>query len=193
LSDAELISQALRGQPEAWEAIVGEYQQAVFRLAYLFLRDPDDAEDVAQETFVRAYRSLKQFDAARPLRPWLMGITANLAKNRLRSAGRYLAALRRLLFVEGEPEHGRQDRPTELAQKNSQSAALWQAVQQSDIKDQQVIYLRYFLELSEAEIAEALELPAGTVKSRLHRAIKRLRSLIERDYAALAQEWMHEA
>src|SRR5215216_1913253 len=71
------------------------HQESVFRLAYLLLGDPDDAEDIAQETFLRAWKYLKRFDARRPLKPWLLSITANLASNRRRSAGRYFAALMR--------------------------------------------------------------------------------------------------
>ena len=81
-----------------------EHQQAVFRLAYLLLGDADEAEDVAQETFIRAYRALERFDASRPLRPWLLRIASNLASNQRRSIGRYFGALQRLVFL--DPEAG---------------------------------------------------------------------------------------
>jgi RNA polymerase sigma-70 factor (ECF subfamily) len=93
--EGDWVNQARRGSPVAWEALVRRYQDAVFRLAYLVLRDGGEAEDVAQETFVRAYLALERFESGRPLRPWLMRIAINLARNRRRSIGRYLAYLRR--------------------------------------------------------------------------------------------------
>ena len=73
------IEAARRGDAGAWEQLVQAYQQAVFRLAYLLLGDADDADDAAQETFIRAYHALSRFDASRPLRPWLLRITTNLS------------------------------------------------------------------------------------------------------------------
>jgi RNA polymerase sigma-70 factor (ECF subfamily) len=95
LVEPELIRRAAHGDAAAWEPLVREHQQAVFRLAYLFLGDADDAQDIAQETFLRAWDHLKRFDSTRPLRPWLLSIAANLSRNRRRSAGRYFAALTR--------------------------------------------------------------------------------------------------
>ena len=96
VDEANLISLAHRGDGAAWETLVRAYQEPVFRLAYLLLQDGPEAEDTAQEAFWRAYRALDRFDPARPFRPWLLSIAANLARNRRRSLGRYLAALGRL-------------------------------------------------------------------------------------------------
>ena len=97
IKDPRLLARLARqGDAFAWERLVGEHQQPVFRLAYLLLGDPDEAQDVAQETFIRAYHALHRFDNERPLRPWLLRIAANLAYNRQRSLRRYLAALKRL-------------------------------------------------------------------------------------------------
>jgi RNA polymerase sigma-70 factor (ECF subfamily) len=157
------------------------HQEPVFRLAYLLLGDPDEAEDVAQETFVRAYRALQGFDPERPLRPRLLRIASNLAHNRHRSIGRYLAVLTR--FARQDPE--RIKSITIHPEDNSQ--VLWQVVQQLARPFQEVIYLRYFLDMSESEMAETLEVPAGTVKSRLHRAISKLREIIEHDFSELKE------
>ncbi|MEW5987644.1 MAG: sigma factor, partial [Chloroflexota bacterium] len=94
VDEAQWVARARQGDNAAWLGLVTQYQEAVFRLAYLILRDADEAEDVAQETFVRAFRSLGRFDSSRPLRPWLLTIAANLARNRRRAIGRYLAAAR---------------------------------------------------------------------------------------------------
>jgi RNA polymerase sigma-70 factor, ECF subfamily len=90
------IEAAQQGDAQAWEQLVRAHQQAIFRLAYLYLGDADDAEDVAQETFLRAYHALDRFDTAHALRPWLMRITTNLCHNWRRGVGRYLAVLRQV-------------------------------------------------------------------------------------------------
>jgi RNA polymerase sigma-70 factor (ECF subfamily) len=182
-AEADLIRRARGGDDWAWEKIVDRYQTAVFRLAYLKMRDAVEAEDVAQEAFVRAFLALDSFEIGRPLRPWLMAITVNLARNRRRSIGRYLHNLRRL--VEREPEPVQMHHVSQDYQSKQQAQWLWQAVQQLNDKAQEVVYLRYFLEMSEAETAETLDIAPGTVKSRLHRALKQLRGVIERDYPGL--------
>ncbi len=181
--EAALIGRAQDGDDRAWDVLVGRYQTAVFRLAYLVVRDDVEAEDVAQEAFVKAFLSLDKFDLTRPFRPWLMAITVNLARNRRRSVGRYLNNLRRL--IEREPERVQLHGFGEDLQARQQAHSLWQAVQQLNQKAQDVVYLRYFLEMSEAETAETLNIAPGTVKSRLHRALKQLRGVIERDFPAL--------
>src|SRR5215207_8724267 len=168
----------MNGDATAWEPLMLAHQQAVFRLCYLLLGDPDDAEDVAQDTFLRAWKHLKGFDATRPLRPWLLSITSNLASNRRRSAGRYFAALTRAF----------RDEPTTtttVEEKNSQHTQahdLWKAVQTLSMPDQQIVYLRYFLDLSVTETAEVLQVAEGTVKSRMSRALEKLRHIIKQDF-----------
>lgn len=177
MSEADLIRRARGGDQRAWESIVSEHRQAVFRLAYLTLSDPDEAEDIAQEVFVRATRSLHRFDPSRPLRPWLLRITSNVARNRLRSIGRYWQALRRA---------GR-EADSEPAFDLDGARLLWRAVRRLNHNGQQCIYLRYFLELSEREMAETMQVAPGTVKSRLHRALRQLRGVIERDFPELRE------
>ena len=180
MDESTLIRHAMNGDAAAWESLVQAHQESVFRLAYLLLGDPDDAEDTAQESFLRAWKYLKRFDRARPLRPWLLSITANLARNRRRSAGRYLAALMRA-FRE-EPVSVRIE---EKSLQNLEANELWQAVQNLNLTDQQIIYLRFFLDLSVTETAQVLQVAAGTVKSRLSRAIEKLRSIIQQDFPVL--------
>ena len=157
------------------------HQEPVFRLAYLLLGDPDEAEDIAQETFLRAYKSLRRFDTERPLRPWLLRIASNLSHNRHRSIGRYLAALTR--FAQRDQE---KISPT-TTQPDDNSQLLWQAVKKLTMPFQEVIYLRYFLDMPENEMADTLGIPTGTVKSRLHRALSKLRGIIEQDYPELKE------
>ena len=179
--EAELIALARRGDERAWERLVRQHQEPVFRLAYLILGNGNaaDAEDTAQEALIRAYLKLDQYDDERPFRPWLLSIAANLARNRRRTLGRYWAAVQRLWQASPEPVYETRYEEREAAQ------GLWQAVRQLRPAEQEIIYLRYFLALPEAETAAALDIAPGTVKSRTHRALKKLRSVIERDFPGL--------
>lgn len=182
MDETTLIRHAANGDTAAWEPLMLTHQQAVFRLSYLLLGDPDDAEDVAQETFLRAWNHLKRFDPTRPLRPWLLSIASNLASNRRRSAGRYLLALTRAFRSEPAPAD-----IEEKSAERMEASDLWKAVQTLNFADQQIIYLRYFLDLSTHETADVLQVAEGTVKSRLNRAIEKLRNIIQQDFPVLSE------
>ena len=182
MEESTLVRHAASGDAAAWESLMLAHQEAVFRFAYLLLGDPDDAEDIAQESFLRAWKHLKRFDPARPLKPWLLSITSNLASNRRRSAGRYFAAVMRAF--RDEPTSTRIE---DKSAQNLESAELWNAVQKLNAPDQQVIYLRYFLDLSVSETAEILRIAEGTVKSRLSRALEKLRAIIRDDFPVLLE------
>ena len=171
--DSELIRSAQRGDTGAYEQLVQRYQEPVFRLAYLICGDSDDADDIAQDAFIAAYRALPRFDSERPLRPWLLKITANTARNRRRSVGRYLNVLKRWANEWTDEVDAESEASNTLA-----ADALLAAVRRMNDVDQTIIYLRYYLELSVAETAEALDIEPGTVKSRLNRALGRLPELI---------------
>ena len=167
LQEESLLNLASQQSDVAWAQLVSQHQEAVFRLAYLILGDAAEAEEAAQDAFVKAYLSLDKFDMKRPFRPWLMQIVRNNARNRQRSLSRYAAAVRNWW------QSQRVDDQDVLNQDDSQ--LLWQAVRQLPTSSQELIYLRYFLGMSEAETAVTLNIKSGTVKSRTHRALKRLR------------------
>jgi RNA polymerase sigma factor (sigma-70 family) len=184
VNETEQIIRARQGDETAWIALVRHHQAAVFRFAYLLLGDADDAEDVAQETFIRAFRALATFDVNRPLRPWLLQIAKNLASNQRRSLQRYIGALGR--WLQAAPRIAPSSESFSLQQEDAQ--LLWQAIRRLTSSDQEVVYLRYFLELSVAETATALNTAEGTVKSRLSRALARLRVIVEREFPGLRAE-----
>lgn len=179
MDEAHLIQRAQAGDEDAWGVLVTTYQEPVFRLAYLLTRDTDDADDVAQETMIRAFRAFHTFNPTQPLCPWLLKITRNLALNRQRSWRRYLAVLRRA-YGEAPPAAWPQPAPV--------AAEVWAALSRLPRTDQEVIYLRYFLELSVAETATTLGVAEGTVKSRLARALARLRGVLQADFPELVEE-----
>lgn len=184
MNETDQLHHARQGDERAWANIIQQQQDAVFRLAYLLVGDVDEAEDVAQETFIRAFYALHRFDATRPLRPWLLQIAKNLAYNRRRSVRRYLAALGRWWQAASVPEGV----PVFAVLQEQEAQELWQAVQQLQRNDQEVIYLRYFLDLSVADTAVTLGVAEGTVKSRLSRALARLRAIVVREFPGLHKE-----
>jgi RNA polymerase sigma-70 factor (ECF subfamily) len=183
VDEAALVRHAINGEAAAWEPLVLAHQEAVFRLCYLLLGDSDEAQDVAQETFLRAWKHLKRFDATRPLRPWLLSIASNLASNRRRSAGRYFAALTRAFQNEAHTSYSIEEKSTLQMEAND----LWKAVRHLSLPDRQIIYLRYFLDLPVSETAQALNIAEGTVKSRSSRALERLRGIIQQDFPVLIE------
>jgi RNA polymerase sigma-70 factor (ECF subfamily) len=152
---------------------VRRYQGIAHRTAFLVTREGAEAEDAAQTAFVKAYGALGRFDPQRPFRPWLLRIVTNEARNRVRSAARR-ASLE--LAAGSEPSTAEPAvSPEATAVAEERRRALLEAVNGLGEPDREVIAFRYFLELSEAETAEALGVARGTVKSRLSRALGRLR------------------
>jgi RNA polymerase sigma-70 factor (ECF subfamily) len=135
---------------------------------------PADADDIAQEAFVKAYRALDRFREGAAFRPWLLQIVANEARNHRRSSGRRTRLALRLRPVE---EHG--PAAEDAAIVASRRAALLNALDALPERDRLVLSCRFLLGLSEAETASALDCASGTVKSRTSRALGRLRARLE--------------
>jgi RNA polymerase sigma-70 factor (ECF subfamily) len=176
LDDRQWIERARRGDLSAYDELVRAHQEAAFRAAYLITRDAADAQDAAQEAFIRAYDALGRFDARRPFRPWLLRIVTNTALNRIKAAKRRQAMAERF----GAQDMPGQNSPAIEAHvlRRERSRRVLDAIGHLKPDDQRLIVLRYFLELSEAELAQAFDVAAGTIKSRLHRALAKLRDAI---------------
>jgi RNA polymerase sigma factor (sigma-70 family) len=173
LDEAGLVERARRGDLDAWETIVRTYQGIAFRTAYVLCGNAADAEEAAQDGLVKAYRALGRFRRGAELRPWLLRIVANEARNRRRSAAR-----RERLALRAAME----DRPGDAVPspeaallRRERRERLLEAVEALGEKHRDAIACRYLLGLSEAETAAALGIRSGTVKSRLARALARLR------------------
>ncbi|TMG62908.1 MAG: sigma-70 family RNA polymerase sigma factor [Chloroflexi bacterium] len=175
--DSDLISRAQRGETAAYEEIVQRYQQVAFRTAYVITGTAADAEDAAQEGFVKAYRALDRFRPGAEWRPWLLRIVANEARNRARSSGRRHHLELRL--IEGFRPGDAAQSPEAVAIASDERRRLIALLNAMVDEDRLVIASRYFLELSGEETAAALGIPEGTVKSRLSRALARLRAQVE--------------
>jgi RNA polymerase sigma factor (sigma-70 family) len=177
LDESELIRRAQRGDTHAYEELVHAYQGIAFRTAYVIARNASDAEDAAQDGFVKAWRALGRFREGAPFRPWLLQIVANEARNRRRSAGR--RANLALRAATEEPSGGAAPSPEAALLSGEQRGALLAAVDGLPEDQRTVVALRYFLGLSEHEVAETIGVPQGTVKSRTARALARLRELYD--------------
>ena len=177
LEDSKLIERARRGDVGAYEELVRRYQEIAFRTAYLITGDAAEAEDVAQDGFVKAYQALGRFRAGAPFRPWLLQIVANEARNRRKTTGRRAAlALRAAAAADDRSSGDAAPSPEAAALAGEQRSLLLEAVNGLREEDRLVIAYRFFFDLSEAEMAEALGCARGTVKSRLSRALGRLRA-----------------
>jgi RNA polymerase sigma factor (sigma-70 family) len=177
-AEATLLAKAKEGDLSAYEEIVVGHQAIAFRVAWLITRSSADAEEAAQDAFFKAYRSLGRFRDGAPFRPWLLRIVANEARNRRVAAERH----ERLALRVGEALPVPVARAAEAeAVAAGEREDLLAAVARLDERDRLVIGARFFLELNEAETAAALGVRRGTVKSRLSRALERLRKEIETD------------
>ena len=174
MNEAELISRAKRGDAAAYEELVREHQGIAIRTAWLVTGNGADAEEAAQDGFLKAHRALWRFRPGSPFKPWLLRIVANEARNRRRSAGRRAALA---LQAAGEAASGDAAPSPEAALLGAERREeLVAALNRLSDADRETLALRYFLDLSEAETAAALGVRPGTVKSRLSRALERLRA-----------------
>jgi RNA polymerase sigma-70 factor, ECF subfamily len=186
LEEVDLVDRARRGDVGAYEELVRKYQDLAVRTAYV-IAGGADAHDAAQEAFVKAYRALSRFRAGAAFRPWLLRIVANEAINRRRAARRQVnLALR---AAESRPGGDAAPSPEGAALERERREELVQAMSRLKPEDRLVIAYRYWFDLSEQEMAQALGVARGTVKSRLSRAVGRLREILaERAQQPLAAE-----
>jgi RNA polymerase sigma-70 factor (ECF subfamily) len=191
LEDEELIDRARRGEVGAYEELVRRYQDLAVRTAYV-IAGGADAHDAVQEAFVKAYGALGRFRAGASFRPWLLRIVANEAINRRRAARRQVnLALR---AAESRPQGDAVPSPEGAALERERREELMVAMARLKPDDRLVIAYRYWFELSEEEMAEALGVARGTVKSRLSRAMARLRGeLVGGGLRAVVAEGEHGA
>jgi RNA polymerase sigma-70 factor (ECF subfamily) len=175
LEDAELVERARKGDVRAYEELVRRYQQLAVRTAYVVAGQSADAQDAAQEAFVKAYYALGRFREGAAFRPWLLRIVANEAINRRRSSRRKTALAFRVAEAGGRPSDDAAPSPEAAALARELRTELVSALGHLKEEERLVIAYRYFFDLSEAEMAEALGCAKGTVKSRLSRALRKLR------------------
>ena len=183
-SDAGLVDECRSGDVSAFDEVVRRYKDRVYNLVYRFLGNHEDALDVSQEVFVRAYQGLHSFRGGAKLYTWLYSIAANLARNRLRDAGR--KGRDRGTSLEALAAHGSpgvpaasNPGPRAAAERQELDELLQRSLDALPDHYREAFVLRTCENLSYAEIADALGCPEGTVKSRINQARKLLREQLQ--------------
>lgn len=181
--DAALVGRCIGGDERAFRELLTRYQARVYSLAYRMLRVREDAEDITQETFVRMFRAARRYDPERPFSSWLFTIASRLCIDHIRR--RRLPTVSMFQRESGSHEEWTLElpdpgpRPEEQAEQAEEDRRMRALVDRLPEHYRIVVMLRHQEDLSYEEIAEALDLPLGTVKARIHRARALLRGLIE--------------
>ncbi|HUG34746.1 MAG TPA: sigma-70 family RNA polymerase sigma factor [Anaerolineales bacterium] len=183
-SETTLIRSAQKGSHEAFAVLVEDHQRYVYNLAYRVLKDENEALDLTQETFVRAWTALPNFKGQSQFRTWLYRIVTNLCYNRLPNLRRSLNDLGDDV-LEDIPE-ANFNNPVQEFESAETKKHLYQAIDDLEVNYKLLITLRYQHELSYDEIASTLNLPLGTVKTGIFRAREQLRKSLAR----LEEAWM---
>jgi RNA polymerase sigma-70 factor, ECF subfamily len=173
-AEADLIEAAKAGDQEAFRHLVERYQGAVYNLAYRMLGSPEEAEDAAQEIFVRLYRQLGRYDPERKFSTWTLAIATNYCIDQLRRRRMQLVPLENIIPWARARDAG----PEGEALSRESRDEVQRLLKDLPEKYRAPLVLRYWEELSCAEIAEILGVPEGTVKTQIHRARKALGKML---------------
>jgi RNA polymerase sigma factor (sigma-70 family) len=177
--ESELVTRARRGDHAAYAQLVSAHQDVAFRAAYLVAGGAAEAEDAAQEGFVKAFRALGRFRDGAPFRPWLLTIVTNEARNRRRADGRRATLALRVGDDQAVSAATAADSAEDEALARAERDDLLRAVERLRPADREIVSYRVLLGLDEAETAQAIGCARGTVKSRLSRALERLRAELD--------------
>ena len=176
--DAVLVRKAQQGDMDAYESLVRRYQQRVYALCRRLTGAHQSADDLAQETFIKAYFALARFDAQWPLYPWLRKIALNSGLNYLKTRSRERPLNDGTMGTRNAPLSAPADDPEERLERAEFEARFEQAVASLPSDQKSVFVLKFHEGMSYEEISRALDLPIGTVMSRLNRARQKLKGLL---------------
>ena len=181
-SDEALVARMKTGDESAVEVLIGRYERPLFGYLNRLLGNAAEAEDVFQETFLRVVRHVARFEEGRRVRPWVYAIASNLVKNVYRSRSYRDKTSLDQGAEDGEPLGARLAgvavAPAEAASENERAVVIRAAVERLTPTSRDALVLFYFQGLAYEEIAQVLEVPLGTVKSRIHNALAKLAGLL---------------
>ena len=167
MDDSILIEKIKKGNMEAYEKLVKKYMKKAYNVALYYTKNPDDAWDISQQGFVNAWQGIKKFDAERPFFPWLYAIIKNEALSRIKKENKEYEKKNNLPLKSI-------DTPEENLIKKEKVKKLQEALLKLDEEKREIIYLRHYAEMSYREMSEVLNMPEGTIMSRLYYARKAL-------------------
>ncbi len=173
-SDAECVRRLLQGEADAFEVLVRRHQKAIFNLVYRMLGDYDETAEFLQDTFLLAYRSIRQFRGDANFSTWLYRIAINHASTRRRGLAKWQQ--RTVPLDTTEPVNEREPDPADIVEQKEVQELVQKALNGLEASDAMIILLKDLQDVPYEEVARVLDVPVGTVKSRLHRARKALRS-----------------
>ena len=175
-NESDWLNKAQRGDAQAFTCLLEAYQRPVFNLCYRMLGNAQDAEDAAQETFLRAYQSLKRYDNSRPFSTWLLSIAAHYCIDQIRKRRVQIVSVEELPVPDlPEPSPGME---SNLSKKEEQQR-IKAVIGVLDATDRAAVVMYYWYDFSYQEICQALSLSMSALKSRLHRARR-----------VMAEEWL---
>ena len=182
ISDAECVRRVQRGETDAFETLVRRHEKTIFNLVYRMLGDTEEAAEVSQEVFLSAFRATGQFRGDANFSTWLYRIAINHASTRRKTLN---SRQRKVVPIESadslhDPEPG----PLEILERQEIREKVQFALNQLEPDDAAVILLRDMQDVSYSEVAHVLQIPVGTVKSRLHRARQALKSRLKSYFSA---------
>jgi RNA polymerase sigma-70 factor (ECF subfamily) len=179
IDEGPIVAAARKGDRAAFGALVKAYQRRAYAAAYGIVGNRDDALDLAQESFVRAYRAMHRFDPAMPFYPWLHQIVRNTCLNHLKRKKRRGEQSLDEMMEQGYDAREEDPSASEAMQQDDIKRQVAAAMTQLSMEHREILRLRHMMDLSYAEIASMLNIPIGTVMSRLHAARKALKKVIE--------------
>lgn len=174
-----LLKKVQTGDLEAYGTIIQEHQKAVFNVCLRILGNRQEAEDLTQEAFLRAYRNINQYDPKRPFGPWMRTLAANLCYNHLKKARLEKVPLK---DERDQRKEHHQRTPEELLELSQQHQLLYQKIWQLPENQRAALELRHFQGLTYREMARVLNMPLNTVRSHLYRARQKLAELLEEEH-----------
>ena len=178
-NEHEVVIEWKKGNKRAYETLVRHYMTDAFLIAYGFVGNPDDARDLSQDAFIKAYQARDRFDARRPFYPWFYRILKNHCLNFLKRGARATASL----YYEDNPDREKFSSPTptplECLESDERKKIVRAAIYMLSEDHREIIILKNFRGMAYSEIAEILDIPIGTVMSRLYYARKALREMIQ--------------
>lgn len=177
--EATVLVDAQKGDQHAFGFLVTTYQKRAYGIAYGFVGNREDALDMAQESFARAYKAMRRFDTTMPFYPWLYRIVKNTCLNHLKKRKRRGEQSLDRMMEYGFDVPSKLRGPSENAGRSDMQEAILKALEKVSDGHREIIVLRHIHELSYSEIADCLEIPQGTVMSRLHAARRSLRAMID--------------